>query len=145
MADAGVYESDFYAWATEQAALPRAGRLGEADLARIAEEIESMGKSEKRELVSRLRLLLAHLLKWRFQPAGRSSNWRLTVRERRREVLEVLADNPSLRPLLPAAVASAYATATLTAARETTLDESVFPEACPWTFEEAVSDDFWPD
>ena len=77
------YERDFYAWANEQAALLRAGRLGEADFKHIAEEIESMGKTEKRELVSRLTVLLLHLLKWRFQPELRSANWRLTVEEQR--------------------------------------------------------------
>ena len=72
MALTDTHETDFYAWANEQARLLRAGRLAEADLEHIAEEIESMGKTEKRELTSRLRVLLAHLLKWAFQPAGRA-------------------------------------------------------------------------
>jgi len=139
------YDRDFYAWANKQAALLRAGKLGEADFEHIAEEIESMGKTEKRELTSRLRVLLAHLLKWAFQPAGRSMSWRLTIQEERREVVEVLADNPSLKPLLSEIVASAYATAILTAARETGLDEATFPRACLWTFDQAVAEDFWPD
>jgi len=95
MALTDTHETDFYAWANEQARLLRAGRLAEADLEHIAEEIESMGKTEKRELTSRLRVLLAHLLKWAFQPAGRSMSWRLTIQEERREVVEVLADNPT--------------------------------------------------
>ena len=114
-----VYEQDFYAWANQQAALLRAGRLSEADIAHIAEEIESMGKSEKRELVSRLKVLMMYLLKWQFQPTGRSTSWRLTVEEQRREVVDHLADNPSLQSLMDTALASAYGSAVLVAARET--------------------------
>ena len=92
-----LYEQDFYAWANEQAALLRSGRVSDADLEHIAEEIESMGRSEKRELISRLKLLLAHLLKWQFQPTLRGNSWRLTIEEQRRDVAEHLADNPSLK------------------------------------------------
>ena len=74
-----TYDFDFYAWANEQAGLLRAGRWSEADIAHIAEEIETMGRSEIRELVSRLKVLMMHLLKWRFQPTGRSTSWRLTI------------------------------------------------------------------
>jgi hypothetical protein len=69
------YDADFYGWANEQAELLRAGRLDEADIANIAEEIESMGRGEKRELVDRLTILLMHLLKWHFQPGFRSASW----------------------------------------------------------------------
>ena len=139
------YERDFYAWATEQAALLRAGRLAEADIAHIAEEIETMGRSEKRELVSRLKVLLMHLLKWRFQPTGRSTNWRLTVAEQRREVIDHLADNPSLRARMDEAIASAHAGAILGAARETGLDLGQFPDRCPWSYEQIVDRVFWPE
>ena len=81
MSDA--YETDFYAWAMEQAALLRAGKVGSADIANIAEEIESMGRGEKRELVNRLTILLAHLLKWQFQPGFRSPSWSSSIREQR--------------------------------------------------------------
>src|ERR1700685_1873301 len=80
------YDRDFYAWANKQAALLRAGKLSEADFEHIAAEIESMGKTEKRELVSRLTVLLLHLLKWRFQPELRSPSWRLSVEEQRLQV-----------------------------------------------------------
>jgi hypothetical protein len=139
-----LYEQDFYAWANEQAALLRTGRVSDADLEHIAEEIESMGRSEKRELVNRLKVLLAHLLKWQFQPTLRGTSWRLTIEEQRREVAEHLADNPSLKATLPEAMASAYGSAILVAARETGLGREVFPANCPWTFDRATSDDFWP-
>jgi hypothetical protein len=140
-----TYETDFYAWANEQAALLRAGKLKEADIAHIAEEIESMGRTEKRELVSRLTVLLAHLLKWKFQPNLRGRSWRLTIVEQRKEVQNHLADNPSLRPLCEQALALAYDLATVRAAKETAIDEDGFPAACPWSFEQAMDADFWPE
>jgi hypothetical protein len=139
------YDRDFYAWANEQAALLRAGKLGEADLAHIAEEIESMGKTEKRELVSRLTILLLHLLKWRFQPEFRSASWRLSVEEQRLQVASHLADNPSLKAVLAAAISDAYRLAVIGARRETGLNASTFPAACPWSFDQMMDDDFWPD
>ena len=81
--NATLYDTDFYAWANEQAALLRAGRLSEADIENIAEEIESMGRSERSELVNRLTVLLVHLLKWRYQPGLRGRSWRLTIEEQR--------------------------------------------------------------
>ena len=139
-----AYDTDFYAWANEQAALLRSGRLAEADIAHIAEEIETMGRAEKRELVSRLTVLLMHLLNWRFQPNLRGRSWRLTIKEQRKEVLNHLADNPSLQSRTKEAMAAAYDLAIIKAARETAMDEEEFPAACPWTFEQATSD-FWPE
>lgn len=142
-----AYDTDFYAWANEQAALLRSGRLAEADIAHIAEEIESMGRAEKRELVSRLTVLLMHLLKWRHQPGLRVRNgrsWRLTIQEQRKEVLNHISDNPSLKSRTEEAMAAAYDVAVLKAARETGLDPDALPAACPWTFDKATAD-FWPE
>lgn len=144
MSNTTLYDRDFHAWAGEQAALLRAGRLAEADIAHIAEEIESMGRGEKRELISRLKVLLVRLLKWRFQPAGRGNSWRLTIAEQRREVADHLDDNPSLRAQLDAAIVSAYGGAILAAARETGLDPAGFPPACPWAFAAIMDAGFWP-
>jgi Domain of unknown function DUF29 len=138
-------DRDFYAWANEQAALLRAGRFEEADLEFIAEEIESMGKTEKRELVSRLTILLLHLLKWRFQTHLRSTSWRLSIEEQRIQVVSHLADNPSLKTMLAAAIVDAYRLATIGARRETGLDAAAFPATCPWSFDQLIDDDFWPD
>ena len=139
-----TYDTDFYAWAHEQASLLRSGRLAEADIEHIAEEIETMGRAEKRELVSRLTVLLLRLLKWRFQPSLRGRSWRLTIKEQRKEVLNHLSDNPSLQSKTQEAMALAYDLATIKAAKETAMDEEDFPAACPWTFDEATSD-FWPE
>ncbi len=144
MSDSNLYERDFYAWANEQAALLRSGRLSEADIEHVAEEIETMGKTEKREQISRLKVLLMHLLEWQFQPGGRSISWRLTVAEQRREVVDHLADNPSLKAKLPAAIENAYGGAILAVARETNLDLDTFPSVCPWSFDAVIDGTFWP-
>ena len=140
-----TYDTDFYAWANEQAALLRSGKLSEADIAHIAEEIESMGRTEKRELVNRLAVLLAHLLKWKFQPNLRSRNWRLTIREQRKAVADHMADNPSLKSRTDEAMTTAYGSAVIEAAKETSIDEDGFPKVCPWRFEEATDEGFWPE
>ncbi|MGF6899465.1 DUF29 domain-containing protein [Paraburkholderia sp. GAS348] len=140
-----LYERDFYAWANEQAALLRSGKLADADLGHIAEEIESMGRSEKRELVNRLTILLTHLLKWQFQSAFRGRSWQLTVIEQRRKVVAHLEDNPSLKGVLPSAFATAYGYALIEAERETGLPESTFPASSPYTVEQVFDEGFWPD
>jgi hypothetical protein len=138
------YGSDFYAWANEQAALLRAGRLGHADIEHIAQEIESMGRTEKRELISRLRVLILHLLKWKFQPTGRGSSWRASIRVQRLDLAEHLNDNPSLKAILPQAIATAFAAAVIEAADQTGLPESALPSSSPWAFDEMMDARFWP-
>ena len=91
-----LYDQDFVAWANEQTALLRAGRLSEADIGHIAEEIESMGKTDKRELVSRLTVLLLHLLKWHVQPDRRGPSWEANITVQRDDLADHLNDNPSL-------------------------------------------------
>jgi hypothetical protein len=145
MSNHQLYDQDFYAWTNEQAGLLRAGRLSEADVEHIAEEIESMGKREKREMVSRLTVLLIHLLKWQYQPVLRGTSWRLTLEEQRNQLEDHLGDNPSLRSTLGEATAAAYRNAILGAARETSLERSVFPLACPWSFEQLINPDFYPE
>jgi hypothetical protein len=140
-----LYERDFYAWANEQAALLRAGKLDSADIENIAEEIESMGRSEKRELVNRLAVLLRHLLKWRYQPSLRGNSWRLTVTEQRYRLRRHMNDNPSLKSQLDEAMLDAYSLAKLSAERETGLTRSTFPQDCPFTFDQAMTEDFLPD
>jgi hypothetical protein len=145
MGNQQLYDQDFYAWANEQAGLLRAGRLSEADIEHIAEEIESMGKGEKRELVSRLTVLLLHMLKWQYQPQFRGKSWHLTLEEQRDELASHLADNPSLKSTLPDTITMAYRRAILGAARETDLDRSVFPPTCPWSFEQIMDSTFYPE
>lgn len=90
-----LYDRDFFAWSLEQAKLLRARKLAEADIEHIAEEIDSMGRTEKRELISRLSVLLLHLLKWRYQPEKRSLSWEASIRVQRNRLADHLDDNPS--------------------------------------------------
>ena len=140
-----LYDQDFYAWANEQAGLLRAGNLSAADIEHIAEEIESMGRSEKRELTNRLGVLLLHLLKWQYQPDRRGKSWRNTIATQRLDVADHLADNPSLHAKLGQSISDAYKRARLAAANETDLDADAFPVTCPWAFEQVMDPDFWPD
>jgi hypothetical protein len=139
-----LYDEDIVLWSERQAELLRrraAGELvneAELDWPNLAEEIESMGRAEQDQLISRLAILLAHLLKWRFQPERRGNSWRLTILEQRRRAERIVARNPSLRPRLGDILTEAYGDAVLIAARETELPEDTFPSACPWTFDEAV-------
>src|SRR5208283_3472855 len=131
-----LYEQDFYAWANEQAALLRAGKLSAADVENIAEEIESMGRGEKRELVSRLTVLLLHLLKWQYQPEMRGASWRVSVANTRDDLADLLEDAPSLRANVREYVASAYQRARRQASAETGLPEKTFPPVCPFSFDQ---------
>lgn len=139
------YEEDFYAWTVEQARLLRAGELSGIDVENIAEEIESMGRSDRREINNRLIVLLVHLLKWQLQPQMQSKSWSATIRELRRKVEELLSELPSLRPTVPEILPQAYAEAREDAQEETGLGETAFPETCPFTPEEVLSRGFLPE
>jgi hypothetical protein len=145
MSNTTLYDRDFYAWANEQAALLRAGNLTAADIEHIAEEIESMGRGEQQQLENRLTVLLLHFLKWQFQPNLRGNSWRLAIKEQRARIARHLRKNPSLQSVLNETIADAYSDALIGAERETGLAETVFPSACPWTFEQIVDHDFWPE
>jgi hypothetical protein len=145
MPQSSLYDEDFHAWANEQAALLRQGKLAQADLEHIAEEIESMGRTEKRELVSRLTVLMLHLLKWRFQPNLRGKSWRLSIEGQRLDIDAHLKDNPSLRAGLSEAISFSYRRALIDAERETGLEAMTFPSECPWSFDQTMANDFWPE
>ncbi len=140
------YEQDVVAWAEEQVRLLRAGRFAELDIEHIAEEIEDVGKSEQRELESRMAVLLAHLLKWQYQPERRGNSWRRTIVGQRENVAKRLLRTPSLKPSLrdPEWLAAVYNDALDLALRETggTLE---FPESCPWGPDEVLAPDWLPE
>ena len=139
------YERDFHAWATEQAALLRAGRLDRVDIQHIAEEIETLGRAERRELVNRLSVLLLHLLIWSHQPDSQGKSWRLMIEEQRRQLARHLRDNPSLSAWQAEALVDAYGDAVLRAERETNMPRDAFPWTCPYAFSQVLDDGFWPD
>lgn len=138
------YDRDIMAWATEQARLLRAGRFEALDIEHIADEIEDVGKSEQRELASRMAVLVAHLLKWQLQPDRRSASWEITVRNQRKAIRLHLKQVPSLKAKLGDAEwwEIVWGDAISQAAKETGLD--CFPESCPWTFDQIMDPDFWP-
>ena len=138
------YEADVVAWASEQARLIRAGLLDQLDLTHIAEEIEDVGKSEQRELASRMAVLLAHILKWEFQPQKRSVSWTLTIKEQRRLLARRLQRTPSLVPMLsdPEWIDEIWIDAKALAEKETVLDIGAFPEVCPWVMAHVLAEDW---
>jgi len=140
-----LYDRDFYAWLNEQAGLLRAGRLSELDIENLAEEIECLARGDKRELTSRLKILLIRLLKWRFQPGHRSGSWRHRVTVARMEFADILNDSLSLAPQMPSVIESAYKSARLHVAAKSGFAEAMFPTACPWIFDQVADSDFWPD
>lgn len=139
-----LYETDLVAWADEQAALLRSGNLNALDTLNIAEEIESMGGSQRRELQSRMIGLIAHLLKWRFQPDHRSKSWRQTIYHHRDELEALLAQSPSLKRAFDdeKIMKNLWRKAASVARRETHLD---FPDSWVWPVELILDEDFWPD
>lgn len=138
------YDRDFYAWTLHSAELLRHRKFSELDIENMAEEIESMGRRDKRELINRLAVLMAHLLKWTFQPGMRCNSWRCTIKEQRIKVRKLLEESPSLKHELSLKVEEAYEEAVVIAASETGLDESTFPTEFPFTFEQCLDSQFLP-
>jgi hypothetical protein len=140
-----LYDRDFYAWANRQAMLLREGNFAEADIPNIAEEIESMGRGERRELVNRLAVLLLHLLKWKHQPMRQSRSWQLTTKEQRIRLASHLKDNPSLQHHLDEALAEAFQIALVSAQVETGFEAEMFPQHCPWPLANILDQGWLPD
>ncbi len=139
------YDRDYYAWLTANAALLRGGRLSEIDAAQIAEELEDMGKSERRAIESWLKVLVLHLLKWRLQPMRRGVSWQQSIDNARDEIAQRLQDSPSLRSKLDEMIVARYPTIRRFAMRETGLPLDTFPETCPFDKDELLDQDYWPE
>lgn len=138
------YDSDFFAWSREQADLLRSGSFAQLDLQHVIEEIEDLGKRERRALESRLAVLLGHLLKWQYQPDyPNRKSWRATINTQRRAIARLLNENPSFRQSLNRVIEEAYPDALDLAVAETPFDYDVFPADCPWA-EEQILTDYWP-
>ncbi len=138
-------DQDFTLWTRQQADLLRQGQWNELDATNIAEELEDMGSSRERELESRLGVLLAHLLKWQYQPERRGKSWRSTIKEQRQRIARLLDKNPSLKAQLAETLTNSYSDAVLIAVRETPFDEEDFPAECPFSLEQTLNADYWPD
>ncbi len=138
------YETDVVAWANEQAALLRSGQFSAIDIENIAEEILDVGKSEQRELESRMAVLLVHFLKWQFQPERRGSSWETTIQGQRNSIKRRIQKTPSLKASLADADwwCDAWIDGLVLAERETLLND--LPKTCPWSVEEILSEDWLP-
>ncbi|TVP65503.1 MAG: DUF29 domain-containing protein [Nodularia sp. (in: Bacteria)] len=141
--NSSTHENDFYAWTAEQVNLLKTRQLDQIDWQNIADEIEDMGRSEKRQLENRLEILIMHLLKWQFQPNLRSRSWQLTIKEQRLRLEKLLQKNPSLQPHLTEAIEDVYPLASISAEKETGL--SLFPDICPYTLTDIISPKFLPE
>lgn len=139
------FAADYALWCAEQGALLRAGRTDALDLENLAEEIESLGRSDRFEIESRLKVLLVHLLKWRFQPEKRKPGWRSTIREQRGRIARRLRESPSLKAYPAEVLAEEYSYAVSEAADETSIAEAAFPPTCPFTIEQVLDPEFLPD
>ena len=140
-----THDTDFYAWTQAQAQYLKAGKWEHLDLENLAEEIESLGRQERQQLMNRFGVLLGHLLKWQYQPSYRSHSWQATIREQRRKILRLLAANPSLQPFLPEALQLGYEDGVDLAIAETNLPNETFPTTCLYTLEQVLDAEFLPN
>lgn len=136
------YERDFYAWTQEQSELLRLGKWQALDIENLAEEIESLGKQQKQELRNRLGILIGHLLKWEYQPELRGKSWKATIREQRDEIIDILLENPSLKPYLDQAIQKGFRQAINLVLRETHLDVDDLPSECPYAIAQILDPQF---
>ena len=142
-----IYDEDIIAWAREQARQLRAGRFDLLDIEHLAEEIEDVGRSEQRELASRMAVLLAHLLKWQYQPERRGASWQVTISGQRERIRRRLEKTPSLQAVLsdPDWWADAWLDARIEAAKETGVEIQLFPAVCPWTVDQILGEGWLPE
>ena len=139
-----LYEQDYYQWLTTTAQKLRQGKLAELDLANLIEEIEDMGRSERKAVRSNLRILLMHLLKYKYQPAKRTNSWLFTTVEHRKRLKELFKDSPSLKRYFSEVFDECYQDAIDLAAAETGLPLNTFPNPSPFTPQETLNSDYLP-
>ncbi|NET62753.1 MAG: DUF29 domain-containing protein [Symploca sp. SIO2E6] len=139
-----LYNTDFYGWLQRQVSLLRKQQWEQLDIINLIEEIETLGRQERRELVNRLGILLGHLLKWQYQPELRGTSWQATIREQRRKITRLLNQSPSLKPYLEEALQEGYEDGLDLAVRETGIAYEVFPGNCAYTIEQLFDPEFFP-
>ena len=140
-----LYETDFYTWTQQQARLLRERRWADLDLENVAEEIETLGRSDKRQIESRLEILIAHLLKWKYQPGRRSASWTSTITQQRLKIKGLVEESPSLERYPGKVFLDQYLGARIEASKDTGIAFDLFPEECPFTIEEILDVDFFPE
>jgi hypothetical protein len=141
---AKLYDQDLYAWANTNAQLLREKKYDQLDMTNLIEELDSMAKSEQRGILSHLKILLMHLLKWEFQPSKQTSSWRLSIRNARESIEDLIADSPSLHSRPAENLLKVYAKARQDAADDTDLPLKTFPIDCPYTIEQVLDESWLP-
>ncbi len=140
-----LYERDYCQWLEQTALSLRKQAFDQLDLENLIEEIEDMGRSEKRAIESNLRVTLLHLLKWQYQPQQRSGSWRGSIAEHRIRIRKALQDSPSLKNYLPKVFSETYQDAIKIASLETDLEPETFPTPCQWTLQQVLDEEWLPD
>ena len=140
-----LYDKDYYLWLQEMSQVLRDGSIVELDLENLLEEIQAMSRNEKRALASNLRILLMHLLKWKYQLEKQSNSWRSFIVEHRKRIRDILNDSPSLKPYFTKVFSDCYQDARDLAAAETGLSLNAFPVESPFTTEEVLNPEYLPD
>jgi hypothetical protein len=139
------YEQDYYAWIIHNAMLLRQGKLQQLDVGHLIEELEAMGAKERRELESRIVVLIMHLLKWQYQAINRCASWKGTIIEQRRQIQRLIKMSPSLKRFLSEMLQENYAEAVERAVVDTGLAEEIFPAKCSFCWEEIIDNKYYPD
>ncbi len=140
-----LYETDFYAWTQEQATLLKQGKFECLDVGNLIEEIESLGKQQRRELKNRLGILIGYLLKWHYQPENRRKSWRVIIRNQRREIMDILEENPSLQSYLPEVIRKAHQVGLDLVVLATPLDYADLPATPIYTVTQLLDPNFPED
>jgi hypothetical protein len=140
-----LYDRDFVGWTEQVVEALRRGDWAALDVANLIEEVEALGKSDRRAIKSRLEVLLMHLLKWQFQPEQRSRSWQATILEQRLRIAEILEDSPSLKNYWPTVVDAAYDGARKLAAIETGLTVERFPVGCEYPIGQILDETYLPE
>ena len=140
-----LYEADYLKWIETTVEKLRVRDYSSVDWENLIEEIEDMGRSERKSLKSNLIIVLTHLLKWQYQPEFRSGSWKGSIVEHRRRIRDALKDSPSLKPYLQEVFAECYLDAVELASAETELPVETFPGECPYTAAEVLDSNFLPE
>ena len=133
-----IFDQDYSLWLEKTVRLLQKGQWNAVELERLTQEIEAMGKSEKRAVKSNLIVLLMHLLKMKYQPEKRTESWRSSIVEHRRRLLLLFEDSPSLRGYFLEVFDSCYSAARQDAAVETRLPVELFQAQSPFTVEQIL-------
>ena len=139
-----LYEQDLFAWTQQQVNLLTHQRWHELDVENLIDELEGMARRDRREMINRLIILIAHLLKWEFQPDHQSGSWRGSIQEQRLQLNGLLEDSPSLHQQFIESLEKAYPQAIKLASKKTELPTTKFPNECPYELAQLLDEDFLP-